>query len=97
MFYVYESENVWNEAGLWETVRTVYQLSCLVPEQVISNQPLNPQLFFWFLTHALRVQSNAITANTAGKGKAKESILLLDFRSRQKGVQLHGAQNSSAR
>ena len=24
----------------------VHQLSCLVPEQVISHQPLNPQLFF---------------------------------------------------
>ena len=28
-------------------------MSCLVPEQVISNQPLNPQLFFSSRAHAL--------------------------------------------
>ena len=31
----------------------VHQLSCLVPEQVISHQPLNPQLFFSLFSHEI--------------------------------------------
>ena len=131
--------------------RPLCTLCCLVPEQVISHQPLNPQLFLFShvrssrpiqcsglptqsgfgrargtsSTHlpitkptdrstdtggALQRQTREnedllffpfdpflVTANTAGKGKAKESILVLDSRSRQKGVQLHGAQKSNAR
>ena len=34
------------EEELYKVNMIVHELSCLVPEQVISHQPLNPQLFF---------------------------------------------------
>ena len=51
-------------------------LSCLVPEQVISHQPLNPQLFFFLFSHARSsrpIQSNAVThpPTQPGFGRAR--------------------------
>ena len=41
------------EEELYKVNMIVHELSCLVPEQVISHQPLNPQLFFSSRAHAL--------------------------------------------